>query len=103
MNTPANTVHTFVFGDAIGTLAIQGIAFARRCTGGTRTGLQDVARYFSQYRLTKRPAPVNIQLGYGGENSFRAHLVGFRFNTQDSEAQTSNFTLLFRAFPPGVA
>ena len=97
-----NSIYIYSFGDNMGSIQVNGIAFMGRvCEGGAvrrnRDGVADVFEYYQKNRLSKKGAPVSIAIGSTVLSGF---LISMSVSTKDVVNRFFTFTLNFAAIPP---
>lgn len=92
-------VYIYVFGDQMGEISVEGIAFPKLCTGG-RSGLFDVSDYYQANRASKTSNPIIVQAA--GE-TITGFLTGIRVRSnvsgEDPVALVNNYSLHISALP----
>lgn len=96
MHTLRDVIYVYVFGERIGQLGIQGVAFMDGCLGD-REGLHNVFEFYNSQRLSTTGKPVMISLG--GDVAIKGLLTGFDFQLVDAQFGLGQFTLQL-AYPP---
>jgi hypothetical protein len=92
-------VYIYVFGDQMGDISVEGIAFPKLCQGG-RSGLFDVSDYYANNRASKTSTPIIVSAG--GQN-ITGFLTGIRIRSnvsgEDPVALINNYSLHISALP----
>ena len=99
----ARKVYIYVFGDQMGRLVVEGLAFPGSCEniGGT-IGLIEVLNFYKERRASVNPAPVqvyigsddNVETGYLTEVDIQSKAVG-----DDPASFFSRWTMVINALP----
>lgn len=92
-------IHTYIFGEGMGQLLIGGLAFSESCYGGA-TGLEQIAAYYNNYRISNSGQLLTIQIGITGAARLRAFLVGSQVSIVDTDHQLCQFGLQLSVIPP---
>lgn len=95
MTSFAESVYAYVFGDQMGSISIQGTAFAGRCDG-SESGLRDVFGYYRDFRATNRQEVITITFG---PESFSGFLTRMRMWPRDPLYVMVNFHMTFNTLP----
>lgn len=92
-------VYIYVFGDQMGEVMVEGIAFPKLCDGGD-SGLFDVADYYRANRASQSSQPI-IVLAAGDTITGFLTGVGIRSNmtAEDPMALINNYRLHISALP----
>jgi len=73
-----DSIYIYVFGDGMGKIALKGIIFVQTCDH--QSGVTEVMDLYNQYRASKNPDPVRVQLTTFGEDRqepIQGYLTGF--------------------------
>lgn len=89
------SVYAYVFGDQMGNVSIQGIAFAGRCNGED-SGIQEVFDYYKDYRASSKPDLVTVTFGKEAMSGF---LIEMRMTPRDSQFMTTDFSMTISTLP----
>ena len=95
MTSLKDAVYAYVFGDQMGSITIQGLAFAGVCQG-SNSGLKDAFDYYKDFRAAKRQEVITITFG---PESFSGFLTRMRMQPRDPLAVTVGFELTFNTLP----
>jgi hypothetical protein len=82
------SVYVYVFGDQMGNVMINGIAFAARCQGDA-SGMKDIFDYYRDYRASQKKEPIEVTFG-------KEAISGFLTESNMSSRDPNNLTLDFR-------
>lgn len=97
-HTLQNSIFIYSFGDRIGELQIQGIAFNQLCDSkASGTGISDLINYYAQNRVAVTGQPLRVTIG--GSQIIKGFLVGCKVSTLSTEFMTMQFTLNMVALP----
>lgn len=102
MHTMQDFIHTYIFGENIGQVTLGGLAFSQSCFGGA-SGLEQIAAYYGQYRISNYGRLLSLQIGISGAARVRGFLVGSQIQVVDVEHQLCQFSLQLNTFPPEAA
>jgi hypothetical protein len=97
MHTLVDLVYVYSFGERIGQLRANGIAFARLCNGSQ--GLGTVLAYYEANRLENQPDPISIAIGTGTDGRFRGFLTEINVDVTRPESMLAQFGLQFHSLP----
>ncbi len=93
------SVYIYVFGDKMGSIEVDGIAFAATCDG-SNSGLFSVADYYQQNRISKADDPIIIKAAGKIVTGF---LTGITISTsvsgEDPAGLMNNYRLTINALP----
>lgn len=97
LHTLQDFIFVYIFGDRIGQLSIQGIAFLDSCASGG-AGLESMIRFYNRNRIAFRPQPVRV--GFGNI-PFEGFLTAGQFQAEDngSVGSLGRFALSIQTFP----
>jgi hypothetical protein len=98
------SVYVYVFGDRMGDLVINGIAFAGMCDEQSE-GVLEVLDYYAEHRMAVNPLPLAIKIGsgdpiYGFLLKVSIKMVGSADNP--ATLGMHRFTLLMKTLPENV-
>lgn len=57
-----SSLYIYVFGDHMGSVEIEGVAFAKLCNGSAE-GIIEVLDFYTQNRASKKSVPITVQIG----------------------------------------
>lgn len=113
LHTLRDFIYVYTFGERVGQLAVEGVAFNAQCEsladsvdadGNTFLasqphGLEHVQAYYLDNRIVERPDPIAIV--FGVDTAFNAFLTGLRWQVIDSIERPflGQFTLGFHVIP----
>lgn len=106
MHTLRDFIYVYSFGERIGELVINGIAFAGICTPGNEncaagvnssTGFDNVFSYYDRNRLSMIGRPLKIN--FGQFTVLYGFLTNFNFQMQDPQMGLGQFSLRFMYVP----
>ena len=93
LHTVQDFIYVYIFGDRIGQLTVEGIAFLSQCDSDNN-GFEETLQYYNRNRIAIRGEPVRV--GFGNI-AFEAFLMQGNFEIRDAPATGSfarfNFTL----------
>lgn len=93
-------VYAYVFGDNMGQLTVQGIAFHGTCQNRGSSGIVEILEYYAANRASKIQDPVTVTLGDTVITGFLvASSVRNVTASTDEAAAFSQFTLTIAALP----
>ena len=98
LHTLRRFVYVYTFGERMGEIAISGVAAtAPPCVsdGDSRTGFERVYRYYDQFRLSARGAPVDVAIGTAIK--LRMFVVSTQLGFSDLQSGLSQFTIVGRS------
>jgi hypothetical protein len=97
LQTLDNAIYIYSFGDRVGEVQIQGLAFAGlSCSQDNGSGVVDILEYYKNYRLSKTGLPIRVAIG---TEVIKGYLMGCRVNTQSAETGTYSWALELAAIP----
>jgi hypothetical protein len=96
LQTLDNAIYIYSFGDRIGEIQIQGLAFAGLACTPSQAGVVDILRYYRDNRLSKTGLPIKIAIG---TEVIKGYLIGCRVLTQNPETGTYAWILEVAAIP----
>jgi len=83
-----DSIYIYVFGDGMGKIALKGIIFVQTCGG--QSGITEVMDLYNQYRASKNPEPVKVQITtFGNEDHqepIQGYLTGFTIMTKGASS-----------------
>jgi len=101
LHTLQEYIYVYVFGERVGDLSISGLAFSAPCgQQGGMTGIEQVADYYNQYRISHYGGMLSVQIGLSGAANLRGFLVGMRTDLNDTNTQLGQFQLTLKTFSP---
>jgi hypothetical protein len=89
------SVYIYVFGDNMGVVTIDGIAFATRCENNA-SGLKEVFDYYRDYRASQRKEPITVTFG---EESISGFLTASNITPRDPDYIMLNFSFVINTLP----
>lgn len=93
-------IYLYVFGDAMGDIVVNGLAFLGVCKGDGE-GLLEVFEFYEQNRASKRPEPVKVHVGKS--KPIVGFLTGLKLRQttvgDDPIGFLANFSLIINALP----
>ena len=94
------SVYIYVFGDQMGDIQVQGVAFAGLCTGARDGGITQILKYYATNRASKKADPVIIVAGGEPIGGFLT-AIKLRDNVSSSDpiAAVTNYTLVINSLP----
>lgn len=94
------SIYVYTFGDQMGSLRVQGMAFiGQRCgdgADGNGDGVEDVMKYYARYRVARTASHVNVTVG---RTVFAGFLLGITIGTQEMGKRFFTYSLDFAALP----
>jgi hypothetical protein len=72
-----DSIYVYVFGDGMGRIVLNGLAFAGTCKGAE--GLSQVMNVYNQNRITKTEGPITVLVG---QKRIEGFLTSFNVNMQ---------------------
>jgi hypothetical protein len=96
LQTLDNAIYVYSFGDRIGEIQVQGLAFAGRACRNGQAGVVDILQYYRNNRLSKSGLPVTVAIG---TEIIKGYLIGCRVLTQNPETATYAWVLEIAAIP----
>ena len=97
LHTLRDVIYVYSFGERIGQMSLQGVAFMGVCGGDSKTGLDNLFDYYNENRLNRRGTHIAINLGH--LTALQGFLIGFDFVNQDPVMGLGQFTFQL-AYPP---
>lgn len=100
MHALGGDAYLYVFGDRVGQSTLSGLAFETFCGEGNGTiGIENVAKYYRQNRLSARETPIKITIG--GSLAIKGYLAAINTDVEDAATRIWRFALSFLE-PPDV-
>lgn len=96
MPTLADLVYVYSFGDRMGEITLQGMAFASGCNGKTN-GPESIMNFYNANRAINESRVMKITVGIAA--TLRGFLTDMRITQSNSEMRTASFTLSLAAMP----
>jgi hypothetical protein len=98
MPTLADMVYAYAFGDRMGEVTVQGIAFNRICNkgGASQSGIDEIMDFYENKRAIQDNRTVTITVG---RRALRGFLTDMRLSTANTELKTTSFILKFATLP----
>jgi hypothetical protein len=98
LHTLGNDVYIYVFGDRVGHITVQGLAFAAACPNPTdpRHGIQYLDEWYALNRLAQREAPILLTIGTAVVPGF---LIGVDGDLNDAQNRIMQFSLQLAVTP----
>lgn len=107
------SVWLYVFGDQVGNVEVEGLAFPGMCetfkkdgtvnTERTAGGVDDILEFYRQNRVSSSPKPISILLG---SNAISSYLIGLRTNAVSLDENPGGlfyrYTFLLSSVPRGA-
>lgn len=90
-----NVIYVYSFGDQMGDMQINGLAFPRNCSSG-KNGIQELMKFYQEYRVSNRVQ--RIQLSFCNE-IIDGFIIGMSISTLDASSGAHGFTLLMKTLP----
>ena len=97
MPTLADLVYVYSFGDRMGDITLQGIAFAGSCEKIQKNGAEAIMDFYDQHRAVHENRIVTVTVGRAA--TLRGYLTDMRVSQSNSEMRTSTFSLQLAAMP----
>lgn len=101
MPTLTDFSYFYSFGEKISELRISGVSFSQLCGRAGPTGIELVHAYYEAFRSSKTKAPVQLQMGVGGDGLFEGLLTNCRLDISRPDMRLDNFGLIIQIFPRG--
>ena len=99
LHTLGGKIFVYVFGDRMGQINIEGMAFDIACDADG-LGIEQVMLYYSENRLANRPEPIKITIG--PDLTMRCYLTGFGAKQTSADGnRVYNFNMQFSHVPEG--
>jgi hypothetical protein len=93
-------VYAYVFGDHMGQVLIQGIAFQGTCQNKSGSGIVEILAYYAANRASKIQDPITVTLGDTVITGFLTGVTTRNVTASTDEAAAfSQFTLTIAALP----
>ena len=93
------SVYLYVFGDAMGSVMVNGIAFPSLCNGAGE-GLVEVFDYYRSNRASKNPEPIQVQIGSETISGFLTALtVNGQTVAEEPEGFLSHYAFIINSLP----
>jgi hypothetical protein len=96
MHTLRGFVYVYVFGERMGSVVVNGMAFQGRCPADNTNGLEQIMQYYGANRISATGAPVGIAIGSA---RFRGFLTATSFQILNPLARIGQFSLNFDIIP----
>jgi hypothetical protein len=99
LHTLGGKIFVYVFGDRMGQINVEGMAFDIACDA-KGLGIEQVMTYYSDNRLVNRAEPLKITIG--PDITLRCYLVGFGAKQASQDGSRAyNFNMQFAHVPEG--
>jgi hypothetical protein len=96
----AEATYVYVFGDKMGSIMIEGVAFAGRCDGGEvnfeQNGIKDVVDFYNERRASQDSRVLTVT--YGPEQ-LSGFLTGMMLTPRDPLYMLTDFRMVINALP----
>lgn len=89
-------VYVYAFGDLMGDVIVNGIAFAGTCDNPSKTGINEVFEYYNANRASQRKEVVTVT--YGSESA-EGFLTRMSLSPYRPEVFLTSFSLVIRTLP----
>ena len=100
-------VYVYVFGDKMGQVVVNGIAFPGVCNSDTQNGLLDILDYYRTYRASKNPDVVQVSIGGGADDMIRGFLIEAKIRSltvaNDPASFMSHWQLIVATLPEDLS
>lgn len=97
----SESVFIYVFGDHMGEVSVEGIAFPATCTGNTE-GLAEILDFYDQNRASKTPEAITVTVGRVTIKGFLTKVkVTALTASEDPIGMMSRYCLTINALPRG--
>lgn len=99
LHTIGGLIYIYVFGDRIGQVVVQGIAFAKDCadeSGVGEGGAEKMLEYYKDNRLTAREEEMEVTIG---KTPIRGFLTGSSLDIVDPKTRLGQFTYKLATVP----
>ena len=90
-----NVIYVYSFGEQMGQLTVNGLAFPRQCNTQIN-GIDELMNFYKQNRISNNLADIKISIGTG---TIVGYLVGMSLNTFDPASGVQSFSLSIRTVP----
>jgi hypothetical protein len=88
-------VYAYVFGDQMGQITLNGLAFASRCEDD-ENGVKELFEYYDGYRASVRKEVVTVTIA---DKAFSGFLISMDMSPQQPEHMISSFRLAIASLP----
>ena len=88
-------VYAYVFGDQMGVVSLNGMAFASRCDGDAN-GIKELFEYYDDYRASVRKEVVTVTIA---DKAFSGFLLSLDLRPQSPEHMISSFAMQLAVLP----
>jgi len=99
-STLDGSVFIYVFGDRMGDIVVQGVAFKALCTGGGKSGIEELFEFYGSNRASVRAEPVIVEAAGTEVRGFLTAIkVRDNILAEDPGSPMSNFSLFISSLP----
>jgi hypothetical protein len=91
-----DAVYVYVFGDQMGRMVLNGVAFSAKCPDPEPTGLKQIMDYYDKFRASVRPSVVTVRIASHRVSGF---LTRLNIAPRNVELQLYNFSMTINALP----
>jgi len=104
VHTVGNKTYLYVFGDRVGNLTIDGVAFAPTCpcdeknTANLSPGFERILEWYNTNKASQRASPLTIVLG--SNTVLKGFLVNFSLRVIDVPLRMFEWSMLLHTVPP---
>jgi hypothetical protein len=95
------SIYLYVFGDSMGDVIVQGIAFPQVCSGAGE-GLLEVLKFYEENRASKKSTPIKVTIGKAEAISgflTSTEVTGTGVGGDDPSSFFSSYSLTINALP----
>lgn len=96
MHTLRNLIYIYSFGERMGQIEVNGVAFYNVCNQGKSNGITDVLRYYAANSVSRRSASLVVNMA---GSSVRGYLRAVRSSFSDSQLGLVGFSLIVASLP----
>lgn len=103
LHTLGNDIFIYVFGDRIGMITLEGLAFPDVCnkdgkggTEGGEGGLELILKWYKENKLSSRQEPVKVAIG---QTTFTGFVQGIQTTVKDPKTWISSYVMMIAIIP----
>jgi len=101
LHTIGGLIFIYVFGDRIGSVIVQGLAFVEKCDeggggGGGESGVDKVLKYYADNKLTAREDEMEVTIG---KTPIRGFMTNMSIDVVDPKTRISQFQYQLTTVP----
>lgn len=97
LHTLGNDIFIYVFGDRIGMITLEGLAFPEVCGNeGGESGLELILKWYKENKLSSRQEPVKVAIG---QTTFTGFVQAIQTTVKDPKTWISSYVMMIAIIP----